>query len=216
MTATIRLEEWDVHQRLGDFDLTHEKLVEVVVASVTAYGVATDNDPPGARGYDTYRWGVRRLREVLRPEGWDSDNTGGLATVVNHKRSIRIACVRTDDATGRPKKRSPRNRSPKGPVNERATMINHQLSLPDIDDRREPDAPVDEYQTWHLCMYIEGDVVRAELARFDGFEGGDLIDCSERVILLGDGDWDKLDLGDFRGGSDDLGPEFDVDIRRKK
>jgi hypothetical protein len=212
MTAITRFEEWDVHQRLGDFNLTQNNLVEVVRASAAAYGGATDNDPPGARGFYTYSMGVRRLREVLRPEGWDKDDTNNFSTTVNHKGRIRIACVRTDDATGIPKKRSPQNRSPKGPVNERATMVN-QLSLPGIDDWREPDGPVDEYQTWHLCIYVEGDAVRAELARFNGFEDGHLTDCHERIILLGNGDWEKLDLGD---GSDDLGPEFDINIKRNK
>lgn len=31
-------------------------------------------------------------------------------------------------------------------------------------------------------------------------------------MLIGDGDWEKLDFGD---DSDDLGPEFDVDIQPK-
>jgi len=215
MTAIIRLEEWDVHQCLGDFDLTQEKLVDVVVASATAYGGATDNDPPSAKGWDTWRWGVRRIREILRPEGWDKDDTGGFSTVVNHKRRIRIACVRTDDATGMPGERSPQNRLPKGVVNERATTIN-QLSLPMAAEWPRPEVGIDEYQTWHLCVYIEGDVVRAELSRFNGFEAGHLADCYERIILLGDGDWDKLDFCGLDRGLDDLGPDFDVDIKRKK
>lgn len=190
--------------------LPEDQLVEVIQASVIAYGGCTDNDPPAARGWDSWRWGVRRLREVLVPEGWIKDDTGGLSTVVNHKRRIRIACVRTDDATGIPGERDPQNRSPKGALNERATTVN-QLSLSGADEWPKPEGQVDEYETRYLCIYIEGDVVRAEFSRFDGFEDGHLTDCYERIMLLGVGDWEPLDFSD----DSDLEPDLDIDIRRK-
>jgi hypothetical protein len=209
--SVSHLEDWAVSQRLGHFDLTKDKLVEVIQASVVAYGGCTDDDPPAARGWDSWRWSVRRLREVLEPERWVKDDTGGLSTVVNHKRRIRIACVRTDDATGIAGERDPQNRSPKGTLNEQATTVN-QLSLPGADEWQKPEGQVDEYETWHLCIYIEGDIVRAELSRFDGFKDGYLTDCYERIILLGDGDWGELDLSD---GSD-LEPDLDINIRRRE
>lgn len=211
MTAIIRVEEWDVEHRLGDFDLTQEKLVDVVRACVAAYGGCTDNDPPTAKGWELWRWGVRRSREILRPEEWEKDDTGGFSTIVNHKRRFRIAIASADDATGRLGGRDPQNRSRKGPASERATTVN-QLLLPGSDAWPRSKAQVDEYETWHLCVYVGGDAVRAELSRFNGFEGGYLTDCHERIILLGDGDWEKLDFGT---GDNDLGPEIEVDVQRK-
>lgn len=209
MTAITRVEEWDVDQRLNDFDLTREHLLDIVQACAGAYGGCTDNDPPTAKGWELWRWGVRSSRERLLPEGWDKDDTGGFSTVVNHRRQIRIAIASTDDATGRLGEQDPQNRSRKGPASERATTIN-QLLLPGSEDWPRAEGLIDQYETWHICVYVKGNAVRAELSRFNGFEAGYLADCYERIILLRDGDWEILDFGD-----DDLGPEFEVEVQRR-
>ncbi|HJU15369.1 MAG TPA: hypothetical protein VJ770_02765 [Stellaceae bacterium] len=214
MLPIIWVEEWDVDRRLGELDLSREELIEVIRACVAAHGGCTDNDPPSAKGWEAWRWGVRRLREIYRPAGFDKDETGGLSTTVNRARRYRIAVVNTDDATGLPGDRIPQNRNKKGPASEQATTINQQL-LPGYDwPRRTPDGqePVSDLPTWHLCVYIEGDEVRAELSLLVEFKSGFFTECSERIILIGQDDWQKLDFGDSSG---DLGPEFDVDVRRK-
>jgi len=66
MPAIMRVEEWDVESRLADLDVTKEQLLGAVQACVAHYGGCTDNDPPNARGWEVWRWGVRRLRELLR------------------------------------------------------------------------------------------------------------------------------------------------------
>lgn len=158
MKTVIRSEEWDIHYRLSDFDLSPDLLIEVVRAVVAHYGSCTDNDPPTARGWESWRWGVRRPRELLRPQGWDKDDAGGFSTVVNHKRRFRMAFVRTDDATGVLGEHNPQNRSPKGPLSERATTAN-QLSFPESRVWPRPERLIDEYETWHLCVYLEDDIV---------------------------------------------------------
>lgn len=214
MPAITRLESWDVDRRLQELGLERESLLEVVRASVAACGGCTDNDPPTARGWESWRWGVRRFREVLCPKGWDKDDTGGFSTVVNHEKRIRLAIINTDDGTGL-LDRIPQNRSRKGPTSEQAATINQQL-LPGIDWPRivagKSVIMTREYSTWHLCVYIEGDRVRAELSLLNEFESGYFTDCHERIILLKDGDWETLDFGD---NSDGFSPEFDIEVRRK-
>ena len=214
MAAILRVEAWDVDQRLDQLGLDRERLVDVVRACVAAHGGCTDNDPANAKGWEVWRWGVRRLRELYRSEGFEKDDTGGFATLVNPPLRYRIAVVNTDDATGIVGDRIPQNRSRKGPASEEAVSANVQF-LPGVDWPRRTAAgrePIADFSTWHLCIYVDGDVVRAELSLLVEFEAGYFTDCYERIILLGAGDWEKLELG---GADRDAGPEFEVDVRRK-
>jgi hypothetical protein len=214
MPMVVRSEPWEVDHRLAELGLTREVLIEVVRACAAAHGACTDNDPPNAKGIEVWRWGVRRLREILRPQGFDKDDTGGFSTVVHHERKLRIAVINTDEMTGVPGNHIPQNRARKGPNSQRAAAVN-QL-LPGVESwpmlTAAGQAPVSTYATWHLCVYIDGEAVRAELSLLNGFDSGYFTECRERIILLGLGDWDDLDSIQ---GPEDLGPDFDVDVRRK-
>lgn len=217
MAAIVRREAWDVETRLFQLDLTRAALIEIVRACVSAQGGCTDNDPPNAKGFESWRWGVRRAREILRPEGWEKDDTGGFSTIVNCRRQIRVAVMNADDGAGLPD-RVPQNRSRKGPNSERAALANRQLSLPGAADWPVlvpvgDDDSFEGYTTWHLCVYINGDVVRAELSILNGFEAGYFRDYFEKIIILGGDDWEKLDFGDDAG--DDSAPDLEIDVRRK-
>ncbi len=70
MIGLVRLEPWDVARRLAQFGMTRDQALEVIRACVSGAGNVTENDPPGTHGWETYRFGVRRLREMLRPDSW--------------------------------------------------------------------------------------------------------------------------------------------------
>lgn len=215
MSGIVRANEWDVASRLAQLDLTKSQLIEIVKACVAGHAGCTDNDPPNAKGYESWRWGVRRARELLRQEGWEKDDSGNFSTIVNHKRKIRIAIMNSDDGAGLVD-RIPQNRAKKGPNSEKVATTNGQLLLIGSNDWPVPtlseQTNFDEYSTWHLCVHINGDVVRAELSLLNNFSCGYFTDYLEKIIVLGSGDWDKLD---FVGDSDDYGPELDIEIARK-
>ena len=213
MQTKIRVENWDVDSRLSQLGLKRKELVDVVKACVTQHAFCSDNDPPNARGFESWRWGVRKLREIYRAQGWEKDDTRGFSTLVNRERKIRVAVMNADGGAGTLDE-VPQNRSRKGAASEEVAAINMQLELGGAGW-----APLPEYEqgfegytTWHLCIYISGDVVRAELSRLHGFQGGYFTECFEKIILLGVGDWEKQD---FRDGSDDLSPDFAVEVTRK-
>jgi hypothetical protein len=203
----------DVVRRLADFGMTRDQILEVVRACVSGAGNVTENDPPGTHGWETYRFGVRRFREVLRPEGWEKDNTEGLATVVNHQLRMRVAVANTDGNTGHVDK-LPQNRTRKGPTAERVAVANEAL-LPGVEwplaQKPGDSGPsIDGYATWHLCVYVDGDDVRVELSLLNEFESGFFTGWQERIILLGPGDWANVDLPE---SDDDSEPELDIDVR---
>lgn len=223
MTAKLRVESWDVTTRLAEIGFTRDELLDVVKMCVAQHAYVSENDPPNAKGYEPYRFGVRGLREIKIPkqDGWDKDNTDGFCTLINEDRRIRIAVMNSDSNTGKNDPNAvPQNRSKKGlksgEVSKTNEKLEKQLVLGGVDWAPVPEnenkvIDFSNYTTWHLCIFISGDEVRSELSRLHGFDGSFYTQCFERIIFLGDGDWDKTN---YKNNFDD-GPEFAVEITRK-
>jgi hypothetical protein len=210
MINTIHKESWDVNRRLKELGLTREQLIEVVKASVAGRGDCTDNDPPSAPGWNAWRYGIRRLREIFRREGWIKDDAGQFSTILNHGRRIKVTVCNTDDGTAI-EGRLPRNRSRKGVISEQVTDINMKPFLfsemaEDLANRPS------KYVTWYLCIYNEDDRVRAELSLPSAFAGGYFTGYSERIFILNEDEWKNLD---FSQQDDDSGPDIEISVRRK-
>lgn len=207
MPAVVRVEELDVNARLRQLGLTREGLIGVLRACVYGFGDCTDNDPPSAKGYETWRYGTRSFREVLLPGDSDWQKDDALPSIRNAKRHIRIIVLNTDDQTGNPNhKARPLNRLPRGSFHERAIKGEWLpgLPIPFADD------PKDD--VWYFCVYINGDTVQAELSSPDRIDGGFVAEWRERIILMKPGDWrDTLGI-DPEG---DTGPDIEFDVSLK-
>lgn len=221
MGNRVQKSTWEVKSRLADLGLLKEDLISIVKGCLAGHSGCTDNDPPGAPGYESWRMGVRRAREVLRAKGWEKNDENNFPTVVNEEKKIRIAILNTDSGTGTID-RVPQNRSKKGPHSERVATANEQLTLPSYD---EWDIPVidkvkdfDNYATWHLCVYIGQengkDVISAELSILTDFTNGFFKGFSEKIIILAPGEWDTIYFGDSNNDDDD-GQDFDISVVRK-
>lgn len=219
MVARVRQTFQEINSRLSDLDLSRDILLDIVRAAVAAHAGCTDNDPPGARGYESWRAGVRRSREVLLPLGWTRDNSGGYCTCVNHEKMIRLAILNSDDGAGT-EDRVPQNRSKKGPNSDRAAAANRTFFQPGLfgDDEwpvQDHDAePVDlsDFATWHLCIHIDNDNVQADLCMLENFEGGFASGFLEKIILVAPGEWNQLPNTDK---DDDDDQDFTIDVQRK-
>lgn len=210
MTAVIYVEAWERDTRLRALGCKRSQLIDVVQACVAARGGCTENDPKSAPGYEAWRAGTRRLREIFLPEGWEKEDLNGIEAIVHHERKLRISVVNTDSGTA-DISQSPRNRTCKGSATEKVIDLNNQLEL---DIPRLGDCVTDErgYSTWHLCIFDDGNVVRAELACPIEFKSGYFVKFKERIFILGPGEWG--DTG-FSSRDADLGPDVEIKIRRK-
>jgi hypothetical protein len=217
---------FDVDRRLEVLNLERKNLVAVVRAAVAAVGNCTENDPPTARGYECWRAAVRVLREIHRSLGWEKDDASNFSTIVNKQGRIKIAVANTDDATGNPKV-LPINRSRKGANSDRASQIN-QLALPFPEFQSEiqsGDSKGSDYATWYLCIYVDGDKIRAELSLPTRLESGYFTEWEERIMLISsDEDWKRAiewtPSNEYssqlnRTPMDDEGPKFEVSITRR-
>lgn len=212
----------EADNKLNKLGTSRDLLLEVVDAVVSARSESTDFDPSGTRGWRGWQMGTRRNREVhcgIDGDDWEKDETDQIASVVSKKRRIRLIVCNTDDGTCI-EGRKPRNRSKKGAANERV-VDETQLSLRLV---VEPEGtvvpmrlPQDEagFVTYYLCVYHEGDDVRAELSCATQTSGGFFKDFRERIFIVG-GEAGMPSPVERKkpGGGDDS--EFDIPVTRKK
>lgn len=212
----------DVPNRLEQLGWNVDDLLEVVGSMVAARNGCTENDPLSAPGWMAWKEGTRRMREVGRPKGLVKDDSDQVPSLLDAERNLRFLVSNTDDVTGIEHPYfQPQNRSKRGPATERAVAINNG-SLFDY-----MDAPVvvpisrvhrgaGGFISWYLCVYHNGDEVRAELSCPVAVENGFFADFRERIILIGP---DGPAGGSIRRfGPDDNesgGPEFDIPVVRK-
>lgn len=216
MFGTVHIHASDVRARLRKLDISFEECIEVFGAMTAAANGCTANDPPSARGWDAWRFGVRRLREVKLPHGWARNDAENISTIVHPGGRFRIAVANTDDATGLVHGQ-PRSRSIKGDGSRRAVAANHSPPLPLPGFREEFDrqliaAAAAQAHIWYFCAYIDGDERRLELSKPSRIEGGHFCGWDERIILI---DKDGPVCGRSPSVQDDYGPEVDVVVRRK-
>lgn len=212
MDAIVRQDSSDVQARLAELGLTREQLLEVVRACVAGFTGATDNDPPGAPGWLSWRAGVRRAREVLLPLGWEKSDSG-ISTVFSRSLKMRLAILNADEGTGS-KDSVPQNRSRKGPNSERATQVNREM-MPGAEDwpipAGKPVESIEDFATWHLCVNVGMDEVTAELTLLSDIEGGYYTGFIEKIIVVGPGEWKAIEFSE----PDDDSPEPEVRVVRK-
>lgn len=212
MPVILHRDPPDIDRRLRELGLDREGLIEAVRASVAFRAGCTDNDPANAPGWEGYRGAVRRLREIYRSVGWDKERRDNVEVIRHPGLKLRIAYLATDARTCDPIVQ-PSNRYPKGPAQQRAASANGQMDLfPDtLED--EDGNPHDGHSTWLLCVYDDGHgTVLAELSRPTGFDGNHVSAFSERIFLIGPGEWDGLALAGDDGDDDS---DIEVPVRRK-
>lgn len=224
MPAAIFSTPVQVDGRLHALKISKAHLIEVIEAMVAAKAECTDNDPPSAPGWSSWRHGTRRAREVFRPDGWLKDDTDQLSTIVNHSLGMRIAVANTDDATGIDSPLvCPQNRSKKGAATDRAIDLTQQsLFGPDRSDDDPVVVPFQprerhsaQYATYYLCVFNEGDDVRAELSCPIQVTNGFFSGLNERIIIVGPAGWPPEPARKRDDGDDGSGSEFNIPVRRK-
>lgn len=206
----------EIRARLRQLGLTFEECMEVIEAMIAAANGCTDNDPPSARGWDSWRFGVRRWREIKRQQGWEKDETENLSTIVHPDGEFRIAVSNTDEGTGI-LAGQPKSKSIKGDGSRRAVEMNQQPPLPFPEfqaefDRQLRAAAAAHVHIWYLCLFNDGNSIRAELSKPTRIEGGHFVGWQERIILI-----DQDGPVSLRAvvNNDDFGPDVEVTVRRK-
>ena len=211
----IYIESWDRDSRIrqlaldtGDSNDARHGLLEVVRAVVAGRAGSTYNNARSSAGYNAWDYGVRRLREVFRERSdWVKYEENGVEGIVDHHTRIKVTVVSTDSACD--PIHSPRNRTPKGPATEKIVDLSAQPSLFPIDGTLES---ADGYQFWEICVADDGNNVTAELSRPILFQSNHFLKFSERIFLVGPGEWEKVGIESPDTNFPDIEPSV---VRRK-
>jgi hypothetical protein len=204
----------EVTNRLDALGLTREMLVEVIESMVAGRNSCTENDPPGAPGYMSWKEGTRRLREVCLVQDWERNNDNFVYSVFDRKRNIKLAVCNADDGTGLAESQ-PQNRSKKGAATDYAVSTN-QLNFYDkleVNVIQLSPETTGGVVYWYLCVYCEGDIARAELSCPTACENGFFTDFKERVLITREDGAGGLRV---RREAPDNDSGFEINVVRKK
>jgi hypothetical protein len=209
MAALIHDQPREIDRRLAQyFNSTRNQWIEVVKAMVAGRGGCTSNNSKSAPGYYSWDNGILRMRHIFGKEGWVNGCDDGVETIENQELKKRITVMNTDHGTAN-KFRSPRNRTPKGPANEKLADLNDQFEM--FKRREISKAPQDHLPIWYLCTFDNGSDVRAELSRPTKFLSNHFVKYDERIFIIQGDEWQKIALS----SSADSGQGYEINVRRK-
>lgn len=217
MSTEILKSPIEVADALAALGFKREHFDEVTQTMRAARNRCTENHPTGAGGYMAYSEGTCRLRDVaaLLP-GWERNNDYFIASIFNRELNIKIAVCNTDDGTGIESK-MPQNRNKKGSsleqlVGDNQTVFESLMSQVNV-------IPISQDMSgttfWYLCVYSDGNIVRAELSCPNECEGGFFKSFRKRIILLGT-DEDGGDGVRRRSDVPEDKPDFEIVVTRKQ
>jgi hypothetical protein len=215
MKPKLLVEPIEVVNRLHELGWTRESLMEVVSCMVSARNSCTENDPPSAPGWKSWCDGTRRLREIGTMLGWERSDDDHISSIYDAKRRIKIAVCNTDDGTGR-EIGQPQNRSKKGAATDRAVSKNQGVFNTVLEEAMnvvQLTEPSGGLVYWYLCVFCEGESIRAELSCPSECEGGFFKAFRERIILTGGDNDDGIRR---RRESPDGDSGFEINVTRKQ
>ncbi|MGO6724523.1 hypothetical protein ACCS51_26555 [Rhizobium ruizarguesonis] len=211
--------------RLEAKSTSRETLLEVVEAVVAARADSTDFDPYGTAGWRGWQMGTRRSREThVGLNGWEKDDADQVPSILNRLIGIRIIVCNTDDGTcvDDPLRRGPQNRSKKGAATDRAVNSNQGSFMAILEasvsekvialaSKRKTPPPI---MTYYLCVYVEGEDIRAELSCPTSVNNGYFEDFSERIFILG-GEAEPPIPKPLQKIDEEDGSDYPITVKRK-
>ena len=209
LAPRIYQNRWEVDARLAPFGVTRAELAAVARAVVGARADAVEDDPATAEGQFAYIYGTRHTRALFRSKRYLPFRREGIEGVRHPERDLRIVYQSVDVAASID--HDPQAVSGKGAGADRVIdSAQGRFVFPDDPVRRHTGG--NETGIWFFCVSVNGDDVRAELSLPAGVGGGNFDRFIERIFILGEGEWEKLALGD---GDAAEAAEFEPKVTRK-
>lgn len=212
MSQSVVIHSQHVQSRLAELELTEDVLRQALTLAHSYAARCTANHPRIYPGLVMWAETIKALRDLLRPEGWHSQDEGTYDRVIRSDGAIGIAVASGNEAVGVPDA-EPTNKSPKGRNTVAAVEANRQFELFPIPVVESKESDDKDGETWILLHYFDArkSERRAELSRpRDIDDDGRISAWYERIILT------PLSIdGDFAEIAPPDQPDVDFDIERK-
>lgn len=182
----------EVSDRLSLFGITAEEVIPLIEAVVAARNDVVSVDARTAAGTKAYLAGVRHLRFLFLPKGWEMDSSKGVESVVHSASGMRIVYQSVDQACVGI--RGPQAINGKGPAAETAIkqsqgVLFREEELPEVAPERIASL---NSSVWFLCVSVneqDDEDVRTELSLPAAIEDGNFKGFLERIFIVESGNW---------------------------
>ncbi len=193
--------------------LRSEWIEEVAEKILTAFNQVTPNDAVCAAGFYSYLTGVRALRDVVCPKGWERLRENNLEITRNPENGVALLVSSGDINTGN-KNKTPKTKNPKGEGTKKIVSQNSDGChlWPEFDEKHTKEVSVGQYWYFLYCVDLNKKQMRTEISLPVGkdFFGSRIDDWKIRIIPP---------AIDFEPSVVITNPEFaetfDFEIRRK-
>ena len=175
----VYIDETEVVPLLTQKKLPRFTIFEILSAIAGERANVRDGiDAPSVTGFETWRWGVRFLREheVLQKNGWLICEKDQISGIFHPELNMKLSVMTTDRNTGTSK--APRNLTEKGPATCKLIDLNSGQHMFEFIKSAPPPADL-----WFLCPYFCDLYIAAEISRPSLQIGGVVRDYSERIIV---------------------------------
>lgn len=203
----------EVEDRLKDFGVSRDELIDIARAVVAARADAIADDPASAEGLLAYIYGTRTMRQVFKARGWLRHREDNVESVRHPDRDLKVIYQSVDAAADW--LHSPKAISGKGSGADRMISAAQGSLFSEEELGAVTKAPIQDLKTgaWFFCVSVDGDDVRAELSLPSGVARGNFDGFFERIFIIRHGEWSTLHVG--RQDRDDDTAEFEPVISRK-
>lgn len=185
-SVRLLVDDVSVTDRLADFGVTRQQLVDIAHGVAAARADATPDDPAFAEGMFAYMFGTRLLRQLFGSIGWIRVEENNVAAVKHPDRPLRVIYQNVDLAADA--LHEPQACSGKGAGADR--VIGQATLFPPDEMAATHDRMLAELQhgAWFFCVSVDGDEIRAELSLPSGLDKGNFSGFVERIFILSGGD----------------------------
>jgi len=192
MPERVLFSEIEVMSRLHQLRLPKDILQDVLDAAAGERANVNSSDPCGTAGLEMRRWTTRFLRtdQRVRELGWKVCRHRQIEGIRNDELKMKVAFMNTDKRTGMPQK-SPASVSERGTIAELLINQNKSAGQTEMFDLPPLD-PLQKYDFWYLCAFVNENQFAAELSRPIEITKGLVTDYSERIIIWQPGDKEGL------------------------
>lgn len=183
------VEEHDVDARLADFGVTRTDIIRIALAALGARNDSIAFDPKTAKGQFSYIYGVRALRDVFVPAGYEPVSKQNIESVYDASNGRKIMFQSADTACL--ESQEPKAISDIGAGKETVIGNSSLYLFPYMEEeeraRRAKLSAYEVAEAWYVYAAFLNDTVACELSQPASVVDKQFSDFIERIFILHEG-----------------------------